>query len=133
MYCNEQSIMQLGKMPFLTVTQSTKYLLIELMKDKPSLFGEKLKVYWKRNLKISKWAWRPFIILCRRTQYGKIVILPQYIYFLSIIPMVVPSEFFMELYTLVLKLSWNSKRSRSHEIPREGKQCKMIYPSRYQG
>ena len=54
MYCNEQSIMQLGKMPFLTVTQSTKNLLIELMKDKQSLFGEKLKVYWKRNLKISK-------------------------------------------------------------------------------
>lgn len=76
---------------------------------------------------------KSFLILCRRTQYGKIVILPQCIYFLSIILMDLLSGFFMELDTLVLKLSWNSKRSRSHEILREEKQYKMIYPSRYQG
>lgn len=40
-----------GRMPFFTVTQSTKCLLLELMKDKQSLFGEKLRCIGKEELK----------------------------------------------------------------------------------
>lgn len=51
MHCNSQSVTQLGKMPFFTVTQSTKYLLTELMKGKQSLLGENLKCIGKEILK----------------------------------------------------------------------------------